>query len=191
MYWKISVNKSSLVAGVGCSLLTLIAILIILEVLQRSFPSSPYSEKLPWALGLAFVLFVWVLTRGRHSFLIGYISGLCGVPILLVVALLAGPTLRDYAMQTSFDEARWKQEADSGQRVWMVDGLLHKYSLVGWSQERVEQLLGKPPASEYFKTECDWLYWLGPERGFISIDSEWLCLKFQEALVIKATIVRD
>jgi hypothetical protein len=37
-------------------------------------------------------------------------------------------------------------------------------------------LLGEPPKTEYFK-EFDLVYYLGPERGFMGIDSEWLVLK--------------
>ena len=35
------------------------------------------------------------------------------------------------------------------------------------------------------------LPWLGPERGFISIDSEWLVIKFEQDRVVVARVVRD
>jgi hypothetical protein len=35
------------------------------------------------------------------------------------------------------------------------------------------------------------VYWLGPERGFISIDSEWLGIKFKDNVVIEVEILRD
>jgi len=38
-------------------------------------------------------------------------------------------------------------------------------------------MLGEPPETPYFD-ECDLVYRLGMERGFISIDSEWLLFRF-------------
>ena len=36
------------------------------------------------------------------------------------------------------------------------------------------------------------VYWLGPERGFMSIDSEWLTLNFDQAGKVRdVDIVRD
>ena len=52
-------------------------------------------------------------------------------------------------------------------------------------------LLGEPPKTEYFK-EFDLVYYLGPERGFTGIDSEWLVLKLgPEARITRATIALD
>jgi len=52
-------------------------------------------------------------------------------------------------------------------------------------------ILGEPPKTEYFK-EFDLVYYLGPERGFMGIDSEWLVLKLgPEGRVKRATIARD
>ena len=36
--------------------------------------------------------------------------------------------------------------------------------------------IGEPPRSVYF-TDYDFVYRLGPERSFFSIDSEWLVIK--------------
>lgn len=72
----------------------------------------------------------------------------------------------------------------------MVDDLLRRYKLVGMTRTEIEQLLGKPPSTQYFPS-YDYVYWLGPERGFISIDSEWLCVKFKNDKVIEARICRD
>ena len=35
---------------------------------------------------------------------------------------------------------------------------------------------GVPPPTDYFR-EYDYAYWLGPERGLFSIDSEWLVVR--------------
>ena len=45
----------------------------------------------------------------------------------------------------------------------------------GLSRDSVERLLGPRDSTDYFR-EWDLVYWLGPERGFLRIDSEWLVL---------------
>ena len=53
-------------------------------------------------------------------------------------------------------------------------------------------MLGKPTATNYFKDEYDMVYWLGPERGFIGIDSEWLAISLDpNGAVRNYKIVRD
>jgi hypothetical protein len=53
------------------------------------------------------------------------------------------------------------------------------------------EMLGEPPASEYFK-EWDIAYNLGAERGLFSIDSEWLVIRLNNSgVVTEAAIVRD
>jgi outer membrane protein assembly factor BamE (lipoprotein component of BamABCDE complex) len=55
----------------------------------------------------------------------------------------------------------------------MADRLVTRGTLLGKTREEVVELLGAPPSTEYF-ANWDLVYWLGPERGFIRIDSEWL-----------------
>src|ERR1700731_3445901 len=57
----------------------------------------------------------------------------------------------------------------------MADDLVSNKKLIGLARQEVVARLGEPPKTEYFK-EFDLVYYLGPERGFISIDSEWLLL---------------
>lgn len=73
----------------------------------------------------------------------------------------------------------------------MVEALLLTYSLEGLTREQVNNLLGKPPQSNYF-TDWDYVYRLGNERGLISIDSEWLVLDFNgRNRVVRHAVVRD
>ena len=52
-------------------------------------------------------------------------------------------------------------------------------------------MLGEPPHTGYFK-DWDLVYWLGRERGFISIDSEWLVVRLDpKGWVREYRIVRD
>ena len=46
----------------------------------------------------------------------------------------------------------------------------------------------RPGAS---RTSDDYVYWLGPERGLFSIDSEWLVLKFKDNVVTRAAVLTD
>lgn len=73
----------------------------------------------------------------------------------------------------------------------MVDDLLETYELKGMTKEEIILLLGEATDTEYFKTENNMVYYLGPERGWIRIDSEWLVLEFKENMVTKTGIFRD
>jgi hypothetical protein len=73
----------------------------------------------------------------------------------------------------------------------MVDDLLARYHLVGMPRAEVVRLLGEPPPTEYFRN-FDLVYWLGPERGVFSIDSEWLVMKLDPTgRVVEAKLVTD
>jgi hypothetical protein len=73
----------------------------------------------------------------------------------------------------------------------MVDDLLAHHKLVGLSRTEVIALLGEDPRSEYF-SDYDFVYWLGPERGGVSTDSEWLVMKFGASdEVIEAKVATD
>ena len=55
----------------------------------------------------------------------------------------------------------------------------------------VVAVLGEPTRTDYFK-EFDFVYWLGPERGLISVDSEWLVIKLDPSgRVSQAQVVTD
>ncbi len=83
---------------------------------------------------------------------------------------------------TKFDQQIWlKGESLLEQpRLRMADGLIKSGELIGLNRDEVEVKLGPKPKTEYFKG-YDFVYWLGDERGFISIDSEWLVLKVDQS----------
>jgi hypothetical protein len=66
----------------------------------------------------------------------------------------------------------------------MVDDLLRKYQFSGMARQEVTNIIGEPDKTEYFK-DWDMVYWLGPERGFISIDSEWLVFRLDSQKKVK------
>lgn len=84
-----------------------------------------------------------------------------------------------------FDRGVWDAQAESWnddkhRRHRMADWLVRKGKLSGLTRVEVVALLGEPPATRYFQA-YDLVYNLGSERGFVSIDSEWLLLKLDNA----------
>lgn len=114
---------------------------------------------------------------------------------LAIIGLLCGPSIEEYLQRQPFDSAEWRkslaQESRDEIRLRMVDDLLDRHVLRGKTRGEIEALLGTPPRTNYFP-EYDYVYWLGPERGFIRIDSEWLGLKFDgSGRVSKVSLLRD
>lgn len=102
------------------------------------------------------------------------------------------PTVKSYSDRIPFESSQWKShlEGQDPIKLNMVDDLLSNHKLIGMSIASIEELLGKPPQSGYFK-DYDYVYWLGPERSALGVDSEWLGIKFQDGVVIKADVLRD
>ena len=102
--------------------------------------------------------------------------------------------------QGDFDAAAWRSDATEhdGTRVGMVDSLLEDHPISGMRLSEVDALLGADDSSRgtgfgagYF-ADYDRVWYLGPERGFISIDSEWLVLRANaDGNVVEARVVRD
>ena len=53
------------------------------------------------------------------------------------------------------------------------------------------KLLGDATNTDYFKEDNNVVYYLGDERGFISIDSEWLVITFDNNIVVEVKIETD
>ncbi|AKU11267.1 hypothetical protein AzCIB_1362 [Azoarcus sp. CIB] len=60
-------------------------------------------------------------------------------------------------------------------RRFMADGFLQDATLKGLTTAQVTEMLGDPGNHGYFK-DYDLVYWLGPERMSVGIDSEWLAI---------------
>jgi hypothetical protein len=104
---------------------------------------------------------------------------------LLVTGLFAA------CMKTTFDSAQWKEAGASGKtpyvRLKMADHLIASRALYGKTKEEIFELLGEPSkAGKAYFPEYDFVYWLGPERSFISIDSEWLAIKLDSTSQVGA-----
>jgi len=111
---------------------------------------------------------------------------------LAAVALFAGGSWFVFRPGRHFDPSPWgNSRTPAFVRLRMADDLVDNNKLIGLTRQEVVARLGEPPKTEYFK-EFDVVYYLGPERGFISIDSEWLVLKLgPDGRVERAAIVHD
>ena len=114
------------------------------------------------------------------------------VCVLAAVVLIGGLSWYVLRPGRHFDPSRWKNSATPASvRLRMVDDLVENKKLLGLTRQEVAARLGEPPKTEYFKN-FDLVYYLGPERGFISIDSEWLVVKFgPDGQVETAAIAND
>lgn len=91
---------------------------------------------------------------------------------------------------STFTQEKWLNDYE--QRVRIVGDLLSRYQLKKMTKSEIIQLLGEPTETEYFAEPNNIVYYLGPERGFISIDSEWLVIWFDvQDRVTKFKILRD
>ena len=62
----------------------------------------------------------------------------------------------------------------------MVDDLLERHELRGMTRAEIVALIGEPDSTRDFP-EYDLVYWLGPERGLVGTDSEYLVMKLDKA----------
>ncbi|WP_017299363.1 hypothetical protein [Nodosilinea nodulosa] len=128
--------------------------------------------------------------KHRRRLLIALIIGsvlVVSFPFVVVGGLLAQTNFKQWQHcrgYTQFNPTQWNDPAlSSGPqyvRLCMVDKLLAKYLLLGRSRAGVLELLGAPEPEKSFP-DYDLVYLLGPERKFISIDSEWLVIKLDAA----------
>lgn len=116
-------------------------------------------------------------------------------PYILLFGTYSYQSLCEHLHRMPFDSTSWQDskqvDSEDPVRIRMVDDLIRSRRLDRRSRAEVEKLLGKPTETEYFK-EYDWMYWLGPERGFMGIDSEWLAISFDSSGVVQTyRLVRD
>lgn len=91
-----------------------------------------------------------------------------------------------------FESLAWKEAGERSAepyiRLEMADDLIASQSLLNKTKDEVIVLLGKPE-NGYFKA-YDLVYWLGPERSWLSIDSEWLVIKLDEKGQVKNYLLK-
>ncbi|MBG89886.1 MAG: hypothetical protein CMO80_23730 [Verrucomicrobiales bacterium] len=120
---------------------------------------------------------------------IGLVIAMLGFPIWMTIL----SAFKERSQRIAFDRKKWVEESTfkDPQRIRMVDDLLKTRSFENMSSNDVVELLGPPEAMAFFRN-YDIAYWLGPERGFTSIDSEWLVFRLDDSgKVTEQRIVRD
>jgi hypothetical protein len=116
-------------------------------------------------------------------------------PYILLFGTIAYDDAREYLGREPFDSAAWRDqkqvESEDPVRLRMVDDLIKSKRLDRLSRGEVEKLLGEPSATNHFQNE-DLIYWLGRERRWISVDSEWLAIQLdKDGIVLSYRIVPD
>ena len=85
---------------------------------------------------------------------------------------------------TTFVQSQWMDttlaRGTRAVRGCMVDDLLAKHELVGMARSQVIALIGEPDNDDGFP-DYDMVYRLGPERGLIGIDFEYLVMKLDKS----------
>jgi hypothetical protein len=90
--------------------------------------------------------------------------------------------LQEYSRRIPFDSVVWRTQIENigdDTRIRMLDDLFRQVEFLGMPRAQVTDILGEPRKTEYF-SEYDLVYWLGPQRGFMGIDSEWLVFRLNE-----------
>ena len=114
--------------------------------------------------------------------------GVMIVGCILLLVCTAQLSMNTY--NSKFNQDRWLHAEEN--RVHMVDDLLQKYKLTGKSNEEITKLLGSPTETRNEEGGVSTVYYLGNERGFISIDSEQLVLQFdRDGKVVEYKVHND
>ena len=97
------------------------------------------------------------------------------VAIALFVAFEFG-----HLPKKTFNAAKWREAHASinpPARLHMVDSLMRSRRLDNLTRPQVQELLGPPNENTSWSDE-GLVYWLGPNRGFLRIDSDWFVIRF-------------
>ncbi len=152
-------------------------------------------EWLPWiAVAVVIIIRLFKDHRVRVGF---YFLGTLTPIVVLVGWLILGPFLADLIHRQEFDAELWRNHENVAHdimwppRLRMVDNLMSSGRLNNRTRAEVVRMLGEPTEEIYFPG-WDMVYWLGPERGFMGIDYEWLVLRLRDnGSVAEYQIVTD
>ncbi|WP_416151440.1 hypothetical protein ACM26V_10875 [Salipaludibacillus sp. HK11] len=157
-------------------------------ILIINYAYSTYSVVSISAILLPFILLLLIMLvlrkiphiRNKRSARkkLKFLPAIGAIPVLICMILLS---VNEY--KTNFTTEKWIN--NTSERVHIVDNLLNTYDLKEKSQSEIVTLLGPPTETEYFKSENNIVYYLGNERGIISIDSEWLVIEFDGNETVK------
>ena len=147
----------------------------------------------PWVT--IFFVLIARIKKGPQVKIGFYCLGLALPTVLLLGHLFLSPSFENYMNQEEFNETLWRKSDETSEdlnwphKLKMVDSLIESKILDDLSREEVVKLLGTPTSDfspEYRKERGNEIYYnLGPERGFVRIDSEWLSISFDENEKVK------
>ena len=150
---------------------------------------------LPWFVCV--VVLIFRVIKGQNIRIGYYFLGTAAPLVVLVGWMIFGIAIENAIYSEEFNVEKWKaNEITDSNYMWpprliMVDDLIDGERLNGLSKMEVIEMLGTPGNHGYF-SQYDLVYWLGPERRFIRIDSEWLAISFDsENRVSQYQLVRD
>jgi len=112
---------------------------------------------------------------------------------VMLLCLAAYAFMSGYLPFQLFNSQRWQQveRSDDYTRLRMIEPLMRSGRIDGATRSEVISLLGHPDDTNYFR-DWDFVYWLGPERSLLSLDSEWLVIRFGESgIVSEYCVVSD
>ena len=89
----------------------------------------------------------------------------------------------------NFTTEKWLAEPENRGR--LVNDLLQEHTLTGMDTDALFALLGEEMPVPVESGKINYCYYLGPERGLISIDSEWLVLTVEKNLVTAIDFATD
>ncbi len=168
----------------------------------------PYNQRSEWLKGLKLLVswLPWIacvgvlilrFVKGRHIRIGFYFLGTIAPMVVFFGWIIFGSYIANIIHSKKFSADLWRNHETVEHsykwppRLTMVDNLMASKKLQGLSKRQVIDMLGSPKDHGYFK-EYDLVYWLGPERGSIRIDSEWLAISFnKEDKVNEYLLVRD
>ena len=136
------------------------------------------------------------ISRPSPVFLVLFLAvAITTSPFWLVGGRMAFDAGKEYVGRREFEAELWRDSAQvygaDPIRIRMVDDLLQQHDFLNWPRERVVALLGEPPRTGYF-SQYDLVYWMGPERGLVRLDSEWLVFRLDvQGRVSEYRVVRD
>ncbi len=114
-----------------------------------------------------------------------------GLPLLFGIWFFFGSSIENWLHHQKFNESVWKnQRIASSDLMWpprlcMVDDLLASGRLTGMTKNQVVELIGPAERTEIFRL---W-YVLGPECGFMRIDSETLVVEFNVSEIVSRSYI--
>ena len=115
------------------------------------------------------------------------------ISLLVAVVAVVGAVALLHPKGREFDPNAWQRREQAWDHAAgeMADRLVETSALQGMKRAQVVGMLGEPLQTPNFN-DWDMKYWLGPERGYLSIDSEWLVIRLgSDGRVADYRIVRD